>query len=122
MDKVTDQVFINGLELMLSVGIYDAEKVKPQRVIINAVFDVDCNMGRALGTIQDVVSYEKAIERIKSVAQSRHYDLLEVLAEDIAVSLCADKRIRKIILSIEKPDIFDDAQSVGIRISRVFPA
>jgi dihydroneopterin aldolase len=118
----TDKVFIKGLELNLSVGIYDYEKAARQRVIVNVTFDVDSNKGKSLTSIDEVVSYEKAVELIRNVAESRHYDLLEELAEDIAKKLRQDKRIKAITLTLEKPDIIAGTQGVGIEIRRVFTA
>jgi 7,8-dihydroneopterin aldolase/epimerase/oxygenase len=120
MAKAADQVFIKNLCLMLSVGIYPAEKEKPQRVLINAVFDVEYQAQPQ--SIQDVLSYENVIKDITAIAQSRHYDLLEVLGEDIIQALRSYKMIRKIVLSLEKPDIFKETEGVGITLIRVFPA
>ena len=118
----TDKVFIKGLELLLSVGIYDHEKTKPQRVIINMTFEVAGNSGKSLKSIDEVVSYEKAVEIIREVTGRRHYDLLEELAEEIVKNLKFDNRIERITLSLEKPDIIEGAAGVGVEITRGFTA
>jgi dihydroneopterin aldolase len=117
-----DKVFIKGLEVLLSVGIYDHEKTKPQRVIINVIFDVTENSGKPLKSIDEVVSYEKAVEIIREVTARRHYDLLEELAEEIVKNLKFDNRIERITLSLEKPDIIEGAVGVGVEITRGFTA
>ncbi len=117
-----DKVFIKGLELLLSVGIYDQEKAKKQRVIINVIFDVTGNSGKSLKSIDEVVSYEKAVEIIREVTGRRHYDLLEELAEEIVKNLKFDNRIERITLSLEKPDIIEGAAGVGVEITRGFTA
>jgi len=102
----------------MSIGIYDFEKKAPQRVIINLELSViPLEKGKDYH-IGNVVSYEEIANKIKNLIKSRHYDLLEELAEDIARSCLKDKKIRHLQLTIEKPDIIKNTQSVGIQITR----
>ena len=58
------------------------------------------------------------INNIKTLTQKKHYGLLEVLAEDIFLSLFENKNIIKVKLKIEKPDIIKNTTSVGIEITK----
>ena len=114
----TDTVFIKDLVIELSAGIYDHEKASKQRVIINITLDVTCNAGKKLSSITDVVSYEDVTNEVRNIALAKHYDLLEELAELIALSCLAHKHMHQAHIRIEKPDIIEDVRTVGIEITR----
>ena len=116
--EATDLLIIDSLCLLMSAGIYDVEKANKQRVMISAKIGVETNKGRNLHSIDDIVSYEDIINKIKTLADQRHYDLLEELAEIVTDKVFEDKQIKTIELRIEKPDIFDDVKNVGIQITR----
>ncbi len=113
---MSDQIFIHDLTLEMSVGIYDHEKEKKQRVIINIIIDVDTRT--APQSINDVVSYEDITNEVKALTEKKHFDLLEELAEEISdICLEKDKAI-KVTVKLEKPDIIEQTKSVGIMIKR----
>ncbi len=113
-----DKIFINNLIIEMSVGIYEHEKANKQRVIINITLDVESNAGRTLTSIDDVVSYENIVNKVKKLAAEKHYDLLEEFAEKIADICNSSDKVLKTIIRLEKPDIINDAKSVGIEITR----
>lgn len=113
-----DKVFVRDLVVVMSAGIYDHEKADKQRVVINIMLDVESNHGRTLGDIYDVVSYEKITNETIALCHAKHYELLEELAELIAVSCLKTERVCMAQITIEKPDIIPDTHSVGIEITR----
>ena len=107
------KVVIKGLELQASVGIYDSEKTDTQRI----VFNIELETTKPLeDNIEHTVSYETVISEIKTLVNAKHYELLETLAFDINDVLKKDTRIIGGFIEILKPDIFDDADFVGVRI------
>ena len=114
----SDRVFIRDLILEMSAGIYDHEKANTQRVIVNITLDVESNFGRDLASIDNVVSYEDIVNAVSDTAQSKHYDLLEEFAENIAQMCLEDSRVSCVNIMLEKPDIIDKTKSVGVEITR----
>jgi hypothetical protein len=51
-------VFVRDLDLMALIGIYDHEKVKPQRIVVNVDLSVQEVAGPMSDEIDHVVSYE----------------------------------------------------------------
>lgn len=100
--KTTNSIFINRLTLPARVGIYAAEKKKPQKITI--AFRAFFKRG-ATKTIQDVLSYETAVIDIRHIAGKKHYDLLESLADAVAAHFFKNKRVTRLELAIEKPDL-----------------
>lgn len=115
-----DNVFIRGLVLNLSVGIYDHERAALQRVVVNVKLEVGSNQGKSLDSIDEVVSYEAITNQIRQIAATKHYDLLEEIAEVIVKKISEDNRIKSILLSLDKPDIIAGTETVGIEIFRHF--
>ncbi|PCJ99687.1 MAG: hypothetical protein COA45_02390 [Zetaproteobacteria bacterium] len=114
----TDIVFIKNLIVDMSAGIYDHEKQNKQRIIINVTLNVECNAQKKLSSIDDVTSYEDITNEILNITRTKHYDLLEELAEVIARTCTTKKYVHKVCVRIEKPDIISDVDTVGIEISR----
>jgi len=114
-----DKIIIRDLILEMSAGIYEHEKDKPQRVIVNIMLDVRTNMNRTLEDISQVISYEDIIKKAENLSKKRHYDLLECFVEDLAkMCLKHDNKVEAVDVRAEKPDIIDNAAAVGVHILR----
>jgi dihydroneopterin aldolase len=120
------QVFLRDLVLHANIGIYAHERRGPQRVRINidlAVVDdgaaadaPDGGVGR--DDLSRVVDYERLTTNVRTIIDAGHVKLVETLAERIAKSCLTDKRVRSVIIRVEKLDIFADAMSAGVQIER----
>lgn len=115
--KQSDSIYITRLTLPARVGIYAAEKKKPQT--INIGFRAHFTRG-ATKTIKDVISYETAVVDIRKIVAKKHYDLLESLADAILDHFFRNKRITRVEISIDKPGlpklapaIFGNTDGVG---------
>ena len=112
------KVIINELILNLTLGYYDFEKEKPQKV----KFSLEANYKDKKPTndrdLKSIVNYDKLVRLVKKLTKNKHYNFLETLAEDVFDELFKDKRIDKISLQIEKLEIMKDCASVGIQISK----
>lgn len=111
-------IFIRDLEIMMSIGIHDHERVASQRVLVSIDAELDPNMRHNVDHIDETVSYETLVNTVKSLAQTRHFDLVETLAEEVAAECLKDQRIHAIGVEIAKPDIFSEVVEVGVAIER----
>jgi 7,8-dihydroneopterin aldolase/epimerase/oxygenase len=111
-------VFVRDLEVLGFIGIYDHEKVKPQRLIINIDLSVRERPGKMADEISHVVSYEIIAKKVESIIAAGHVNLVETLCEKIAQSCLTDKRVVAARVRVEKPDIIPNARSVGVEIER----
>ena len=100
------------------IGVHEREKLEAQRVRIN--LDLAVNEGKhpIIDDIQNVVNYETMANGIIDIAEEGHVNLVESLAERIAVMCFEDQRVDSARIRIEKLDILDNAESVGIEIER----
>jgi dihydroneopterin aldolase len=112
-------VFVRDLDLMACIGIYDTEKVKPQRIIVNIDLSVQEGEGPNDDDIGHVVSYEIVVKKVESILAEGHINLVETLCEKIAAACLKDRRVMAARVRVEKPDIIPNARSVGVEIERV---
>jgi dihydroneopterin aldolase len=112
------RIFIRDLVLSCSIGVYDYEKLAPQRVRIN----VDVTAREPNAALEDdivkVVSYDDLVKGIRAIAAEGHINLVETLAERVASLCLADPRVVNVRIRVEKPDVIVDAGGVGVEIER----
>ena len=111
-------VLVKNLILKASVGIYQKEKTRKQKVRFNIFITATDNI-KTKNDISDLVSYEDVIKNVKYVINRGHIPLIENLAQDIAKKCLINKKILKIEIMIEKLETFKEAESVGIKIVRM---
>ena len=111
-------VFVRDLECMALIGIYEQEKIKAQRIIVNIDLSVSESDGPMSDEISHVVSYEIIAKKVVSILAEGHINLVESLCEKIAQSCLKDKRVLAARVRVEKPDIISNARSVGVEIER----
>jgi 7,8-dihydroneopterin aldolase/epimerase/oxygenase len=100
-------VFVRDLEVMAHLGIYEHERLQPQKIIVNIDLSVKEGESQIGDEISHVVSYEG------------HINLVETLCEKIASACLRDRRVAAVRVRVEKPDIIPNAKSVGVEIERV---
>lgn len=110
-------VFVRDLVVDASIGIYDQEKITPQRIVVN--IDLSVQEGSGDDDISHVVSYEIVVKKVEAIIAEGHINLVETLCERIAASCLTDKRVMAARVRVEKPDIIPNARSVGVEIERV---
>lgn len=106
--SLINRVFVRDLVLDVSVGVYDHEKVAPQRVRLNLDMEV----------VGSGVSGEDGARFMREIALQGHTTLIETMAERIAARCLQDARVRSVIVRVEKLDVFPDAASIGVEIER----
>lgn len=114
-------VFVRGLELQAWLGVHSHEKAAPQRIVIGVELAVeDAHAPDAVGPddLRRVVDYEQMVRAACAVAAEGHILLVETLAERIALVAISDCRVRRARVSVEKPDAFANAGSVGVVVER----
>ena len=112
------KVLIKELILSLTLGYYDFEKEKPQKVKFSLEIDYEDKKPTNDKDIKSIVNYGQVVKLIRKLTKNKHYNFLETLAEDVFDVLFKDKRIGKIMLKIEKLEILKDCSSVGIQITK----
>ena len=112
------RVFVDGLEIVASVGVFEVEHRYEQRILISIDLEVADTYNGTSEKLGDVFDYGEVVRATERIAQSRHYKLIETLAEDIANTALEDTRVEVVAVRVEKPDVMANCRSVGIEIVR----
>ena len=116
--KPPRRVLVRDLEIMASIGVFEVEHRYEQRIVVNLDVRVRDDYDGKSERIADVVDYGALVAGVEQVVQSRHFKLVETLAERIAENCLADTRVLSVIVRLEKPDILPSCKAVGIEIER----
>ncbi len=108
---------LEGLELVMGLGIHAEELAAPQRVIVNVRMEIEYPVPPSEDRIEAVLDYDFLREGIRALASTRHFHLQETLCEAIAALCLADARVVRVTVRSMKPDIYPDA-AVGCEIVR----
>ncbi|BCI66920.1 dihydroneopterin aldolase [Acetobacter aceti] len=119
-DLAVRRLFLKDMIVDAYIGVFPHEQGVTQRVRINVSFGVDDSRDLTEGVddLSRTVSYETAVLTIRRLATETHTQLVETLAERIAIEVMKDRRVRVVRISVEKLDIFSDLDSVGVEIER----
>ena len=102
------KIFIENLICSASVGVYESEKLNKQKIIINLEILLINKMKTHTDNLNDVADYGKFRRIILDVVNSKHFNLIETLADSLIKKIETFEKIENVKLKITKPDIFDD--------------
>ena len=114
-------VFVRGLELRALLGVHPHEKAAPQRVVVGvelSVRDEAAPSGVGEDDLRRTVDYSAVVRAARAIVAEGHTLLVETLAERLALAALADPRVVKARVTVEKPDAFAEAASVGVSVER----
>lgn len=113
-----DIIFIEGLSVEASIGVYDWEKEIKQKLIFDLELGVDLSPAGKSDDVNDTVCYATVSAHITELTQKEHIELLEALGEQITSSILAKFAVTSVKLKISKPGAVPTAKAVGIQIVR----
>lgn len=111
-------IFMKDLILEASIGIYDHEKEKKQRVRINVWLNSLPSNDFLNDDITNTVCYEMILDHAKAIINAGHINLIETFVEELADRCLAHNLVKTATVRIEKLDVFSEAEAVGVEITR----
>jgi len=111
-------VVVRGLVAMCDIGIRPEEQGNPQRVRVSVELSAPEGATFPGDRRRLVINYEKVVAGIREIAASGHIDLCEGFAERVANACFADPRVARVRVTVEKLDVFADADGVGAILER----
>jgi len=107
---------LDGLEVAMGLGIHASERAAPQRVTLDVA--MTCRYPAAPeDRIEAVVDYDFLRADIRALAAARHFELQEVLCDQVAALALRDARVTEVRVRSMKLDIYPDAR-IGCEIVR----
>jgi dihydroneopterin aldolase/D-erythro-7,8-dihydroneopterin triphosphate epimerase len=115
---MADYIEIRDLFLRTIIGINPDERVSRQDVMINVRLETDTRPAARTDNIDDAVNYRTITKEIIDLVEKSRFHLVERMAEEIAQLCLQDERVRRALVTIEKPAALRFARSVGLTIER----
>ncbi len=113
-----DTIFLRELKIDTLIGVYEWEKQVPQTLQIDLDIALPNSLACSSDNISDALDYAEIVQHLKQVLTSRHFNLLEALAEHIAQILLKDFNAPWVKVKVAKLQAIRDSKMVGICIER----
>jgi 7,8-dihydroneopterin aldolase/epimerase/oxygenase len=116
-----DAIVIRDLRVETLIGIHRRERHVLQTVSIDLEIGVPGSAVFASDKVGDTIDYEQVALRIKALASSQHFRLVETFADRIAALLMEDFGAPWVKVSAAKVGILPNAKFVGVTLERRRP-
>ncbi len=113
-----DIIFLRELKVETLIGVYEWEKRVPQTLQIDLEIALPDSRACETDDINDALNYADIVRHIQSALASRHFNLLEALAEHIAQIIIKDFKAPWVKVSVAKLQAIRNCKMVGISIER----
>ncbi|HEY1724365.1 MAG TPA: dihydroneopterin aldolase [Steroidobacteraceae bacterium] len=113
-----DRIFLRGLTTECIIGFVDWERRAPQTVVIDLELPCDCVRAARRDQVEDTVDYKSVAKRVLSWVQASQFQLVESLAQGLALLLLAEFPLEWVRVSINKPGAIRHSRDVGVCIER----
>ena len=119
-------VLLQGLRLAVRIGIREGEADRPQQIVVDARLEVRMGPPSGPGALaaawaaepkfRKAVCYDTLATRIRGVAESRVWTLVEDLAEALVAMCLADDRVVRTTIRVRKPHAIPNSDAAGVEI------
>lgn len=115
---MVDKIIIEGLELNTVIGVYDWERVDPQRVFVDVELDYSLEKAGISDQVTDTIDYATIAKLVDDTAKELKPELVEALAHHSCLRILESYPVDAVNIKITKPDILDRARNVGVQVRR----
>jgi dihydroneopterin aldolase len=113
-----DIIFLRELKIDTLIGVYEWEKRVPQTLQIDLEIALPNSRAGETDNINDALNYADVVRDIQQALASRHFNLIETLAEAIAEMLLNDFKSPWVKVSVAKLNAIRGSKMVGVSIER----
>ncbi len=115
-----DHVYINGLRVMVLIGVLPHERLAPQPIQIDVDVEVDLSRAGRTDALEDTVNYGAMCDAVAALARASEDLLLERLAHRVAECVLGFDLVQTAHVTITKlnPPIDEELVSTAVRITR----
>ena len=113
-----DAILFRDLRVEVLIGIHRRERHAAQTVSIDLEIGVPGTAVFASDKVADTIDYEQVALRIRALAASGHFRLVETFADRIAALLISDFGAPWVKVTAAKVGILANAKFVGVSIER----
>ena len=112
-----DIISIEDLEVFFRVGVPDAERATPQRLLICVSIEHDFTSAAAVDDLTRTIDYYAVSRAILVFGEGRSWKLIEKLAVDIADLVRREFGVGRVTIEVKK-FILPEAKHVSVLVTR----
>lgn len=117
-DAMNDTIIIEDLELRLQVGVPEAERALPQRLLVHLELEHDLRAAAETDDLRRTVDYYAVTRRLLDLGHGgRSWKLIETLASDIASLVLQEFKVGAVTVEVRK-FILPETRHVAVRLRR----
>ena len=112
-----DKIVIKNLEVDTHIGVTEAERVQPQRLLISVELEHDLAEAGRMDTEASTIPYDVVADMIRKVVTERPRKLVEAVAEEVAAVILTRTMVSAVTIEVKKFSV-PRSQHVAIQIRR----
>lgn len=113
-----DSVFIEHLEVIATIGVYDWEQEIKQKLVLDLEMAHDNRPAANSDDVAFALDYAAVSEAVTAHIQNGRFLLVERVAEEIATLLMTQFGVPWLRVRVTKPGAVPNARGVGVQIER----
>ena len=115
---MADTVFLRGLEVECVIGVFDWERERKQKVVIDLDMDWDIRPAARDDDLAKAVDWKSVTRAVLDLVGPSTFSLVETLAESIAGLVITRFGVPRIRVRVGKPGAVRHSSTVGVEIVR----
>jgi len=113
-----DKVFIEQLEVITTIGVYDWEQEIKQKLVLDIEMAHDNRTAGKSDDVVDALDYAQVSQAVLSHIEGGRFLLVERVAEEVAELIMTRFAVPWISIRLTKPGAVAQAKGVGVVIER----
>lgn len=113
-----DVIQIRGLKAQTVIGVHAFERKLARPLLIDLELATDAAQAAKSDSIKDAIDYQAISNAVIAFIEQSSFQLIETLAEKLALTIQKDFKIRWLRLTVHKPGAVPAAQDISVTIER----
>ncbi|MCB1706608.1 MAG: dihydroneopterin aldolase [Halioglobus sp.] len=109
-------VYIKGLRAQAVIGVYEWERHIRQTLVLDLELASDTARAAATDDVAHALDYAAISQQVIALVEASEYQLIETLADAVAVMIQRDFSVPWLRLRLGKPGAVPEAEDVGVII------
>jgi dihydroneopterin aldolase len=114
-----DRVIIEDLRIPACIGVYPHEKLRQQIVVMTIEMGLPTQACFRSDRVDDTIDYAAVADAVRQLAVSRHFNLIESLAEHVSNVIFDEFGATWVKVRIGKIGVIPDAKCAAVAITRL---
>ena len=112
-----DKIVISDLEVEARVGVTEAERAQPQRLLVTVELERDLRQAGRADDLAATTDYAAVARLVLEIAVAKPRNLLEALAEELTQSILSHKLADTVTVEVKKFSL-PQTRFVAVRLTR----